>query len=226
MSLNRRPNQSPVRWMSALAAALLVGALTAPIAMQAQAPFVAPGSTCTAPPAPESDTWPKAGTDSLGSTAGAPVTFSAATLLANDTGASLTVRRVGPSSSAGGTITGSNPYTYTPAAGFVGPDIFTYEIGNPANQTTVGLVTISVTVDLTAPSVSISAPVGGTTVSGTVLVRASASDNVGVAGVAFFDGVAQIGLEVTASPFERNWDTTLVADGNHDLHAEIGRAHV
>jgi hypothetical protein len=207
--------------MAALASALLVGALTAPLAVPAQdlAPFVTPGSTCTMPPAPESDTWPRAGTDSLGSTAGAPVTFSDATLLANDTGASLTVRRVGPSSSAGGTITGSNPYTYTPAAGFIGPDIFTYEIGNAANQTTVGLVTISITADLVAPSVSISAPVGGTTVSGSVLVRAAASDNVGVAGVTFFDGIAQIGLEVTAPPFERNWDTTLVADGNHDLHA-------
>jgi hypothetical protein len=205
--------------MAALASALLIGALTAPLAVQAQAPFVAAGSTCTAPPAPESDTWPKAGTDSLGTTAGAPVTFSAATLLANDTGASLTVRRVGPTSSAGGTITGSNPYTYTPAAGLVGPDIFTYEIGDAANQTTVGLITISVTTDLTAPSVSIFAPVGGTTVSGPVLVRANASDNVGVAGVAFFDGAAQIGLEVTAPPFERSWDTTVVADGTHNLKA-------
>src|SRR2546428_3218101 len=159
MSLNRRPNQSPVCWMSALAAALLVGALTAPIAMQAQAPFVTPGSTCTARPAPESDTWPQAGTDSLGSTAGAPVTFSDATLLANDTGASLTVRRVGPSSTAGGTITGSNPYTYTPAPGVIGPDIFTYEIGNAADQTTVGLLTISITAALVSPSVSISPPV-------------------------------------------------------------------
>src|SRR2546428_13159257 len=117
MSLNRRPNQSPVRWMSALAAALLVGALTAPLAVQAQPPAFPPGPMCTAPPAPGSDTWPQAITDSLGTTAGVPVTFSGATLLANDTGTSLTVRRVGPSSSNGGTISGSDPFTFTPAAG-------------------------------------------------------------------------------------------------------------
>src|SRR2546422_198139 len=100
MSLNRRPDQSPVRWMSALAA-------------QAQDPPTSPpGPMCTAPPAPGSDMWPQALTDSLGTTAGVPVTFSGATLLANDTGTSLTVRRVGPSSSNGGTISGSDPFTF------------------------------------------------------------------------------------------------------------------
>src|SRR5262245_19573121 len=103
MSLNRRPNQSPVRWMAALASACLIGALSAPMAVRAQVPFP-PGPACTAPPAPgtDPDTWPRAGTDSLGTTPGLPVTFSAATLLANDTGVSLTVRNVAPTSANGG----------------------------------------------------------------------------------------------------------------------------
>src|SRR2546428_719610 len=218
MSLNRRPNQSPVRWMSALAAALLVGALTAPIAMQAQAPFVAPGSTCTAPPAPESDTWPKAGTDSLGSTAGAPVTFSAATLLANDTGASLTVQRVGPSSSAGGTITGSNPYTYTPAAGFVGPDIFTYEIGDAANQTTVGLITISSTPDLTAPTISDSSPSGRNgTITGAVRVPGKVGSALSFNGISdwvtVIDGAAGTPLDLTTGMTLEAWVKPTAIDG-------------
>src|SRR5262245_6234513 len=162
MSLNRRPNQSPVRWMAALASALLVGALIAPIGVRAQT--VPSGPACTAPPAQGNDTWPRAGNDSLGSTAGVPVTFTAATLLANDAGVSLTVRSVGPTSENGGAIAGpvGGPYTYTPAPGFVGPDVFTYKIGNPANETAVGLVTIAVGRDAIAPTVAITAPAGGT----------------------------------------------------------------
>jgi hypothetical protein len=68
MSLNRRPNQSPVRWMAAVASAVVVGALTAPMGVRAQPPFP-PGPACTAP-GPDSDTWPRAGNGTLGSTAG------------------------------------------------------------------------------------------------------------------------------------------------------------
>jgi hypothetical protein len=50
--------------------------------------------------------------------------------------------------------------------------------------------TTSPTVDTTPPTVSISAPANGSTVSGTVTITATASDNVGVVGVQFkIDGV-------------------------------------
>jgi hypothetical protein len=145
------------------------------------------------------------------------VTFAGATLLANDTGTSLAVLSVGPASSGGGTIAGTDPYTFTPVPGFAGADLFPYEIRDAAAQTTVGIVRISVSGDVVAPSVAISQPLGGN-VSGSVTVRASASDNAGVSSVTFFDGAFEIGSDGNA-PFEAAWNTTLVANGNHSLSA-------
>ena len=215
MYLNRRPNQFRARGMAALAAALLTGALTAPLAVQAQdPPFPTPLPMCYVQPDPMTDLWPRAVTDALGSTAGVPVTFSGATLIANDS-PSVTVRSVGPTSAGGGSITGTDPFTFTPSA--PGDDSFPYEIIDGAGRTTMGIVKISVTGgDVVAPTVSISSPLAGP-VSGTVLIRASASDNIGVTGVTFFDGASPISS--VAAPFETLWATTLVANGSHSLTA-------
>jgi hypothetical protein len=67
--------------------------------------------------------------------------------------------------------------------------------------------------------VSISAPASGTAVSGTVVVSASASDNVGVAGVQFKLDGANLGAEVTAPPFSVTWSSTGAANGTHTLTA-------
>jgi hypothetical protein len=73
--------------------------------------------------------------------------------------------------------------------------------------------------DVNAPSVSITSPAGGSTVSGTVGLSASASDDVGVAGVQFrVDGV-NVGVEVTSSPYAYSWDSTSAANGSHVLSA-------
>jgi hypothetical protein len=73
--------------------------------------------------------------------------------------------------------------------------------------------------DTTPPSVSISAPAAQATVSGSVNLTASASDNVGVAGVQFvLDGV-NLGAEDTTAPYTTTWDTTTVGDGSHTISA-------
>lgn len=73
--------------------------------------------------------------------------------------------------------------------------------------------------DTTAPTVSITAPASGATVSGTVTVSANASDNVGVTGVQFkLDGV-NLGSEDIASPYSVSWNTTTIANGSHTLTA-------
>src|SRR5207244_9356746 len=60
--------------------------------------------------------------------------------------------------------------------------------------------------------ISITAPVNGTTVGGTITVSANASDNVGVVGVQFkLDGV-NYGAELTAAPYSASWDTTRAAN--------------
>jgi hypothetical protein len=75
------------------------------------------------------------------------------------------------------------------------------------------------TLDQTLPSVSISAPAAGATVSGVVAISALASDNVGVASVQFrVDGVA-FGARDTASPWTISWNTATATAGSHALSA-------
>lgn len=76
-----------------------------------------------------------------------------------------------------------------------------------------------VVADTTPPTVSLTAPSNGASVSGTVSVSASASDDVGVVGVQFkLDGAA-LGAEVLSSPYSMSWDTTTASNGAHALTA-------
>ena len=84
------------------------------------------------------------------------------------------------------------------------------------NTTTSTPVTVKV--DNTAPTVSLTAPAAAT-VSGTVTLSATATDNVGVAGVQFKLDGAKLGAEDTSSPYGVSWNTTTVANGTHTLTA-------
>jgi Big-like domain-containing protein len=161
---------------------------------------------------------PTALADAIGMT-GTSVQFTGATLLANDRGAApVTLVAVAPSSAGGGSIAGSDPFTFTPGPAFSGTDSFTYEIRDGSGQTALGVVTVSAAADATPPVVSLTSPSGGL-VSGTISLTASATDNVGVAGVRFFDGTTPIDAEMTAPPFQTSWNTALVANGIHNLTA-------
>jgi mono/diheme cytochrome c family protein len=70
--------------------------------------------------------------------------------------------------------------------------------------------------DVIAPTATLTAPAQGATVSGTVSVMATASDNVGVTAVKFFAGTTLIGT-ATAAPFSVNWDTTTASAGTVSL---------
>ena len=76
------------------------------------------------------------------------MTFSAALLLANDTGAAIALSGIDAVSTQGGVITGTNPFTYTPPALFVGADTFSYEIRDASAQNAIGVVTVTVTADV------------------------------------------------------------------------------
>lgn len=73
--------------------------------------------------------------------------------------------------------------------------------------------------DTTAPSVSLTAPANGATVSGTIAVAATASDNAGVAGVQFKLDGANLGVEDTTAPYSTIWNTTTASEGAHALTA-------
>src|SRR5438876_7095463 len=73
--------------------------------------------------------------------------------------------------------------------------------------------------DNTPPTVSITSPASGSTVSGTINVTASASDNVGVAGVQFMLDGGNLGAEDTSAPYSVSWNTTTASSGSHTLTA-------
>jgi hypothetical protein len=80
--------------------------------------------------------------------------------------------------------------------------------------------TVTVTVpDTTAPTVSVTSPTSGATVSGTITVSASASDNVGVVGVRFQLDGSNLGAEDVTAPYSITWDTTTAVPGTHTLRA-------
>jgi hypothetical protein len=86
-------------------------------------------------------------------------------------------------------------------------------------QTTVFTFTTAPPTDTTAPTTAITAPASGSTVSGAVTVTATASDNVGVAGVQFKLDGANLGAEDTTAPYSISWNTGAAAAGAHTLRA-------
>lgn len=82
------------------------------------------------------------------------------------------------------------------------------------------IVHIGAPVDTTPPTVSMSAPANGATVSGnSVVVSANASDNVAVGNVQFLLDGSPLGSPVLQAPYTLNWDSTAVANGTHTLSA-------
>ena len=73
--------------------------------------------------------------------------------------------------------------------------------------------------DTTTPTVTISSPANSATVSGTVSVAASASDNVGVTKVEIYIN-GTLKATDTATPYTYSWDTTGTANGSYTLTAK------
>src|SRR5438105_44271 len=97
----------------------------------------------------------------------------------------------------------------------------TYTLKFLANNTYTLLAsaTITVTADTTPPTVSITAPAAGTTLSGTVSLTANAGDDIGVAGVQFKLDGATLGAEDLVAPYSVSWNTTTAVNGGHTLTA-------
>ncbi len=72
--------------------------------------------------------------------------------------------------------------------------------------------------DTLAPTVSLTAPAGGATVSGGVALQASASDNVGVSRVDFTVDGNIVATDLN-NPYSVNWNSAQVANGTHRIAA-------
>ncbi len=93
--------------------------------------------------------------------------------------------------------------------------------GNTADSAIVNVtLNNTTTIDLIAPTVSISAPLAAATALGTIAFSANASDNVGVIGVKFLvDGVVT-GAEDLTSPYSISYNTVALANGTHSFSAQ------
>ncbi len=95
-------------------------------------------------------------------------------------------------------------------------------VARDAAGNTTTSVTVSITVnnpDTTGPTVSITAPAGGATLSGTVTLTATATDSDGVAGVRFQVDGTDLSTEDTTNPYVRTWNTISATEGDHVLTA-------
>ncbi len=118
--------------------------------------------------------------------------------------------------------TNMSPYAYAWNSKNVANGVYTLTAKAYDAAGNLGLsqaLTINVSNDLTAPSVSLASPLSGSTVSGTVTVTANASDNVGVSKVEFYrNNVLQ--AAVATAPYSYNWDTKTVTNGSYTLTAK------
>lgn len=71
-----------------------------------------------------------------------------------------------------------------------------------------------------APTIAVLAPGADATLGGTVMVTASAADNVAVVSVAFLVDGVQIATDTT-SPYSTSWDTASVDDGTYTITATV-----
>lgn len=95
---------------------------------------------------------------------------------------------------------------------------------SPASTPVTVTVNAAPPADTTPPTVSITSPTNGATVSGSaVKIDATAGDNVGVTKVEFYDGTKLLGTDTT-SPYSYTWDTTSITAPN-ESHNIIARAY-
>jgi hypothetical protein len=69
------------------------------------------------------------------------------------------------------------------------------------------------------PTVNITSPTSGASLSGAITLSATASDPTGIAGVQFLVDNVAVGAEVTTSPYNMSFDTTTVSNAAHTFTA-------
>ena len=97
--------------------------------------------------------------------------------------------------------------------------IYNRAISTAQIQTDMNMPVAPPAPDATAPTVAINSPAAGSTLSATVTVTASASDNVAVSGVQFMLDDLPLGAEDTSSPYAISWNTATASNAAHRVSA-------
>lgn len=140
---------------------------------------------------------------------------------------------VSATSPAGASVTYTNPSASDPTGGTdvvscspvsgttfpLGTSNVTCTTTDSAGISSHSSFTVTVT-ETSSPSVSISTPSNGATVSGTTIpLTAVASDTVAVQNVQFKVGTTNIGAAITSAPYSTTWNSKGVSDGSYTLYA-------
>ena len=96
--------------------------------------------------------------------------------------------------------------------------IITDLVGNQFEIPSISVFVDNIPNDNVPPTISISNPVSGQTVSGTINFTLNVGDNVGIAQVEFFIDGYSLGV-VTEEPYSHLWDTTSNIGAHGDEHA-------
>jgi hypothetical protein len=116
--------------------------------------------------------------------------------------------------------TGSSLYT-APVAVSAGTVVKAkaFQSGKTASNTRTKVFMAEAEGDVEQPSIAITSPMIGESVSDQITVTAEANDNVGVVGVQFIIDGTDFGVEDVAAPYSITWDTGIVQSGVHSITA-------
>jgi len=115
-----------------------------------------------------------------------------------------------------GVASGTSSWAASGIALQLGSNTLTVTARDAAGNASTATLAVTLS-DTVPPTAAVTAPASGTTVSGTINVTASATDNVAVAGVQFKLDGANLGAEQTLPPYSLPWNTTTAAAGSHVL---------
>ncbi|HBP87580.1 MAG TPA: FG-GAP-like repeat-containing protein [Nitrospirales bacterium] len=91
--------------------------------------------------------------------------------------------------------------------------------GNGSTSSAPVSATTKTPLDTMPPTITLVVPQHPSPLSGTITLSATATDNIGIVGVQFHLGGANLGPEDTTNDYAVSWDTTTVPDGSYTLTA-------
>lgn len=139
--------------------------------------------------------------------------------------AASTIVEYGPTTSYGSAVTNASLVTSHGLAitGLASDTTYNYRVRSAdaaGNLSTSGNFTFRTAVaDLTAPTVTLTTPGNGATLTDIASLAATATDNVGVVGVKFFANGVEL-VDDVATPYAHAWDTTWSTNGSYKVYAQ------
>jgi hypothetical protein len=121
------------------------------------------------------------------------------------------------SGSLGSNATASVAFIVNPTGLGLGTYNATATVSDPNAASSPQLLPVTLTINSTGISTSITSPTNGATVSNTITVTAIATSTVGITSVQFYLDGSPLGSAVTSAPYTTSWNTSSSSNGTHTL---------